>query len=147
MLRFLLNLSITPLLAKEFNNELYAAFLTESEYLQIASIASLQVITDEMPLELRRQHLILKYFIEIESQFANPAFNSVIPPIDPLLISNKRMPETVSIHANRLIREMAIPMNNICPDFSYRILNKDKPLWFGIRIQPTFALVRVVRVD
>ena len=39
------------------------------------------------------------------------------------------MPKTISIHANRFIREIAIPMNNICPDFSYRILNIDTPTW------------------
>ena len=90
---------------------------------------SLQVITNEMPLEMRREHLTLKYFLKIKSQFSNPAFNSVIPPTDRLLINNKRLPQTVAIRANRIVQEMSIPMNNMCPDFSYRILNILTPTW------------------
>ena len=50
---------------------------------------------NEMPLEIRREHLTLKYFLEIKSQFANPAINSVTPSTDRLLINNKMLPQTV----------------------------------------------------
>ena len=89
---------------------------------------SLQVITNKMPLEMRREHLTLKYFLKIKSQFSNPAFNSVIPPTDRLLINNKRLQQTVAIRANRIV-QMSIPMNNMCPDFSCRILNIFTPTW------------------
>ena len=68
-----------------------------TECLRIASgafkstpIESIQAITNEMPLDLRRDQLILKYFIKIKSRFANPAFSFVVPPTDRLLISNKK---------------------------------------------------------
>ena len=93
------------------------------------STESIQTITNEMTLDLRRDQLTLKYFIKIKSHFANPAFSFVVPPTDRLLIRNFKKSETVSIRANRLIQEKAIPINNICPDFSYRILNITTPTW------------------
>ena len=88
--------------------------LITRECLRIASgdfkstpIESIQAITNEMPLYLRRDQLTLKYFIK--SHFANPAFSFVVPQTDRLFIRNKKLSETVSIRANRLIQEMAIP--------------------------------------
>ena len=78
----------------------------------------LQVFTNEMPLEIRREHLTLKYFLKIESQFFNRTFNSVILPTDRLLINNKMLPQTVAIRANRIGEEISIyPLNNMCPGY------------------------------
>ena len=88
---------------------------------------SLQVITNEMTLEIRREYLTLKYFLKIKSNFLI-SFNSVIP-TDRLLINNKLLPQTEAIRANRIVQEMSIPMNNMWPDFSYRKLNIFTHMW------------------
>ena len=117
--------------------DLFSTANSPGECLRIASgcfkstpTEALQVITNEMPQEMRREHLTLKYFLKIKSQFYNPSFNSAIPPTDRLLINNKRLlPQTVAIRANRIVQEISIPMNNMCPDFSYGILNILTPTW------------------
>jgi ribonuclease HI len=108
----------------------------ENEGLRIATgafkstpIQSLQVIANQLPLDLRRLQLSLKYYYKIRSHIYNPAFHATIPPTDRLLFHNKRLPVPLAIRTNDFIDRESIPRKNICPAFSYRILNITIPTW------------------
>ena len=59
---------------KELNDHITTKCLRiASGAFKFRPIESIQSITNEMPLDLRRDQLTLKYFIKIKSNFANPA--------------------------------------------------------------------------
>ena len=108
----------------------------ENECLRIATgafkstpIQNLHIIANQMPLEIRRQHLTLKYYIKIRSHIGNPSFFSVVPPTDRLLYINKNITPHLANRANYLIESEDIPRRRICPAFSYRLLGIQTPTW------------------
>jgi ribonuclease HI len=108
----------------------------ENEGLRIATgafkstpICNLQIITNQMPLELRRLQLSVKYYYKMRSHIYNPAFHATIPPTDRLLFHNKNLPLPLAIRVNDFIDDANIPRKSICPAFSYRILNIKVPTW------------------
>ena len=82
-----------------------------------------------MSLERRRQDLTLKYYYKIKSQLDNPAFQIVVNVADQLLFHNKRITPTLAIRAKELVQTFYLPTGNICPAFSYTLLNIQKPSW------------------
>ena len=63
------------------------------------SIASLEIITNERSLQLRRDATILKYYYKIRSLLNNPAFNDVVNTNHHNLFRNKRLAMPLSLRA------------------------------------------------
>lgn len=108
----------------------------QNECLRIASgafkstpVPNLQIICNQMPLEMRRQLLTLKYHYKMKSHIYNPAFSASVPTTDNRLFANKRITPPLAIRANDLINSENIPKASICPAFSYRVLGIRVPTW------------------
>ena len=84
-------------------------------------IASLEIITNERPLQLRRDAIILKYYYKRESLLNNSAFNDVVNTSHHNLFKNKRLAVPLSLRALELTQELNIGQVFIKPTFSYRI--------------------------
>ena len=54
------------------------AFRISSGAFKTTSIANLQILVNEPPLEFRRQNLLLRYFYKLKYHLQNPAYSSVI---------------------------------------------------------------------
>ena len=90
---------------------------------------SIQVIANEMPLELRREKLTLKYFYKVKSQVYNPAWKKTIPTNFNMLYGNKNIPKPIPFRAQVLIDEFNLKRNIIKPAFTYRLLNIKTPYY------------------
>ena len=107
-----------------------------SEALRIASgafkstpIQSLHIITNEMPTDLRIEHLTLKYFFKVRSQLNNPAIRAAVIPSNRMLFRNKNMTPTFAIRAQEVIENLNIRTKGVKPEFSYNLLGISTPNW------------------
>jgi len=79
-------------------------------------ISSLQILTNEPSLELRRQELTVKYYVKLKAHIQNPAFNSVFNSNLRLFFNSR--PTTKPpfiIRAEETIRSMALNIQPILP--------------------------------
>jgi len=91
-------------------------------------ISSLQVITNEPPLQLRRDKLSLKYYYKIRSLPSNPTFN-LLSVEQETLYANKNLPPPFAIRIKSLHNKYNINRQHILPDFSYSLLKIKEPTW------------------
>ena len=91
-------------------------------------ISSLQVITNEPPLQLRRDKLSLKYYYKIRSLPSNPTFN-LLSVEQETLYANKSLPPPFAIRIKSLHNKYNINRQHILPDFSYSLLKIKEPTW------------------
>jgi len=108
----------------------------ENEGLRIATgafkstpVASLQILTNQMPLDLRRLHLSLKYYYKLRSHITNPAFSSVVPRHTLLSHPSRTSPQPLFHLLNQFIDDHHLPRCMITPAFSYNLLNITRPSW------------------
>ena len=107
----------------------------ENEGLRICSgafkstpVSSLQVITNQPPLDLRRLHLSLKYYLKLRSHISNPAFSSVVPKtVAPQLLSSDPPPLRVLLNSH--LDRLDLRRGLLCPHFSYQLLDISTPSW------------------
>ena len=107
----------------------------ENEGLRIASgafkstpIASLQVVTNQPPLDLRRLQLSLKYYLKLRSHISNPAFRSVVPNTTAPQYTSYN-PQPLRVFLNSHIDRLNLRRGLLCPHFSYQLLNISTPSW------------------
>lgn len=91
-------------------------------------IHSLQVITSEPPLQIRRDKLSLRYFYKTRSLPQNPAFKYMTPEQE-TLYSNRRIQAPFAIRIARLHECLNLNSHRILPDFSYRLQRIKEPTW------------------
>jgi len=103
-------------------------------------IQSLQILANEMPLQLRRDNLTLKYYYKIRSHLGNPAFNHAIPTYCSRLFQNKPIPHPFPLRASKLIADMNLEKRYIQPAFSYTLLGITTPTWAVKRASFNFEL-------
>ena len=89
----------------------------------------LNIIANETSLEDRRQWLSVKYFYKMKSQLNNPTFEATITPSSELLFQHKQLPAPFAIRTRKVMNTLELTAENICPSFSYTLLNVTKPSW------------------
>lgn len=92
-------------------------------------IASLQVLTNEKPLHLRREIQTMRYYYKMRSQLSNPAYNLTVVTRQRLLYENKNMTPPIALRVQKLLETYGINKGYVRPNFSYRILGITKPTW------------------
>jgi len=90
-------------------------------------IADLQALTNEKPLQLRRDLQTIKYYYKMRSSLSNPAFSAAVVTRQELLYSHKNIIPPLANRAKALIQKLNLNRGVIQPKFSYRILNIDLP--------------------
>lgn len=92
-------------------------------------VSSLEILTNEMPLKMRRETLTLKYFFKTKSHLSNPAFNQAIPFSQELfrIFKNKHLKLPFPYRVHVLLEELQISRNLIKPNFNHRILHFEQP--------------------
>ena len=126
--------------------DLRALEVIANEAMRIASgcfkstpIASLQVITSEAPLQLRRDKLGMKYYYKTRHQPNNPAFRHLTPEHENLhLIS--RTPPPFSIRIKSILSQCQFEKIYITPNFSYTLQQIQEPTWALPRVKVNFEL-------
>ena len=92
-------------------------------------VDSLHAITNEPPLQLRRNTIILRYYYKIRSSLNNPAFEAVVDTHHYNLFKNKGLSLPLSLKVLELKRGWNMKQVFIKPNFSYRLLGIVKPTW------------------
>ena len=95
--------------------------------LKTSPIQSLQTITNEKPLALRRKELTIKYYFKMRAQPGNPVHTVAVTPRQELLFQN--IPPTLAIKAKQMMAELGVDRGYVKPDFSYRLLHITEPTW------------------
>ena len=89
-------------------------------------IQSLEVLTGEPGLELRRELLTLRYFIKIRATLSNPAFSSVMCSDNPSIFNSIFKP--FGVRAKILAENFNVRFVPIQPQFSYILSNLTVPM-------------------
>merc|ERR1712001_572387 len=89
-------------------------------------IQSLEVLTSEPGLELRRELLILRYFIKLRATLSNPAFSSVMCSDNPSIFNSIFKP--FGVRAKILAENFNVRFVPIQPQFSYILSNLNVPM-------------------
>jgi hypothetical protein len=92
-------------------------------------VETLHVLTNELPLNIRREQMTLKYYYKLRSQISNPAFNTCIPTKLLNVFRHKHVALPFSIRAYNLIENSHLSREGIKPAFSYNLLNINTPTW------------------
>ena len=74
-------------------------------------IDSLYILTNEMPLNIRKEYLTLKYFCKVRSQISNPACQPTVIPNNRLLFKKQEYNTTVCHKSNSANRRIRIKKN------------------------------------
>jgi len=90
-------------------------------------IADLEALTDEKPLQLRRDLQTIRYYYKCRSSLNNPAYSAAVIAKQELLYSHKNIVPPVANRAKALLQKYNLNRGFIQPKFSYRILNIDRP--------------------
>ena len=94
--------------------------------LKSTPIQSLEVLTDEPGLGLRRELLILRYFIKIRANLSNPAFSSVMCSDNPSIFNSIHKP--FGVRAKLLAENFNLRFIPIQPQFSYTLSKLTVPM-------------------
>lgn len=97
--------------------------------LKSSPIASLQVLTNEKPLKLRRQLQALKFYFKKRGQLSNPGFMESVSATQRTLFLNRGMTPPFPNRVENILSELNIEKGSVRPNFSYLILNINKPSW------------------
>jgi len=89
----------------------------------------LNILTNEPPLQLRRDRLTLAYYFKMRGALGNPAHKLATSTRYDMLYRNKGITPSFPLRANRLINDLSIARRAIKPNFSYSILNIQTPTW------------------
>ena len=89
-------------------------------------ISSLQVITEEPPLQIRRDKLSLKYYYKAKSLLQNPAFKFITQEQE-TLYANKNSPPPFTIRIQKIHTKLNLENKRVIPDFSYSRLDVKEP--------------------
>ena len=92
-------------------------------------IDSLFILTNEMPPQIRKEYLTLKYFYKIRSQINNPACQPAVVANNQLLFRNKNMTPPFAIRAIQLIEELGLRRTGVKPEFCHQIHSISTPTW------------------
>ena len=90
-------------------------------------IDSLHIITNEMPADLRKEYLTLKYFFKVLSQLSNSAIQAAVILNNRRLFHNKNLTPTFAVRAHEIIESINIRSKGIKPEFSYQIRGISNP--------------------
>jgi len=101
---------------------------------------SLHVLADELPLDLRREKLALRYYYKTRSIIDNPAHKHVVPLHYRNLFMNKHLPLPLSHRTQNLIERYDLRKGLVKPKFSYIIHNITVPSWSLQKPQVNFKL-------
>lgn len=111
-----------------------------TEVMRIASgafrttpVATLHVLTNEIPIEMRRMKLTMQYYFKTRSQLSNPAYNNIIDTGDKRLYEARNTPIPFSVRVHNLLETLNITKRAVKVAFSYNNLNISTPTWL---IQP-----------
>ena len=83
-----------------------------------APISSLQVFTEEPPLQIKKDKLSLKYYYKVKSLLQNPAFKFITPEQE-TLYANKNSPPAFAIRIKKIHTKLNLENKDVLPDFSY----------------------------
>ena len=89
-----------------------------SECFKCTPISSLQFITEEPPLQIRRDELSLKYYSKVKILPQNPVFKLIIPEKE-TLHANKNSPHLFVIRIKKILTKLNLENKSVLPDFSY----------------------------
>ena len=92
-------------------------------------IETLHVISEELPMKLRREWLTLKYACKTKSHLSNPAFNAMLEDQYRQLYENRRITPPLNIRAHDLISKYNIRMNKIKNEYSSTLRGDTVPTW------------------
>jgi len=92
-------------------------------------IADLQALTNEKPLQLRRDLQTIRYYYKSRSSLSNPAYSAAVIAKHELLYINKNLTPPVANRAKALIQKYELNTGFVQPKFSYRILNINSPTY------------------
>ena len=71
----------------------------------------------------------VKYYIKTQSKLNNPCYRDIVDTTQALLFKNKKLTPQFAIRVQEIIKEMQMQLPFIKVDFSYKILNINKPTW------------------
>ena len=94
----------------------------------VGPMPSLQVITKEPPLQIRRYKLSLKYYYKMKSLPQNSAFKFITPEQE-TLYANKNSPPPFAIRIKEMHTKFNLENKGVLPDFSYYRLDIKEPTW------------------
>ena len=92
-------------------------------------ISSLQNITNEKSLELRREELFMRYYCKMRAHLKNPAHTIAIVPNLRCLFQNKLVTPTFAIRVCEVMSKYKMTRRQVKPAFSYRLLNIRETTW------------------
>jgi len=101
---------------------------------------SLYVLAEELPLNLRREKLCLRYYYKTKSSIDNPAHKHVVPLHCRNLFMNKHLPLPLSHRTQNLTERYNLRKGFVKPKFSYSIHNITVPSWSLHKQQVNFQL-------
>ena len=116
-------LALSPVCA--ITNE---ALRIETGVFKTTPINNLYIFANEMPPDLRREYLTLKYYFKVRSQLDNPALAAAVLP-DDRLFTHKRLIPHFAIRAAQILEELSIRKTGVKPEFSYNIQGISTPTW------------------
>jgi len=90
---------------------------------------SLFILANEMPLDLRREYLSLKYYYKMRSYLDNPAHEHVVPLVLRTLFVNKRIPLPFSHRVQDMLEKYNLRKIYVKPKFSYCLTATTTPTW------------------
>ena len=112
-----------PVSIESFSNE---AMRISSGCFKSTAIFSLQVTTEEPPLQTRRDKLSLKYFYKVKSLLQNPAFKFITPEQE-ILYANKNSFLPFAIGIQKMHTKLNLENERVMSDFSYSRLKIKQP--------------------
>ena len=92
-------------------------------------ISSKYILANEMPPDIRREYLTLKYFYKISSQINNHAFEQTVMSKHRLLFVNKHLTPYIAVRAQKSKEELHLRRQFVKPTFLYRLLRIDTPTY------------------
>ena len=81
-------------------------------------LSSLQVITQEPPLQIRRDKLSLKYYYKVKNLLQNPDFKFITPEKE-TLYANKYSPPPFATRIKKIHTKPNLENKRVMPDFLY----------------------------
>ena len=109
-----------------------------------APIESLQVITGEKALELRRMEMQLKYYYKMRSHFKNPDFREVMDTSQYNLFINKRIALPVPLRVLEV--KSALQIKRVFIAFLHKLNNVTVPTWARGQIEINMDLAQFRKV-
>jgi len=90
---------------------------------------TLYILANEMPPDIRREYLSLRYYYKTRSSLDNPAYNHIVALGLRTLFVNKRIPLPFSMRVQNAIEQYGLRKQLVKPKFSYTLLGIDTPTW------------------